>query len=189
MNQLRELTKWSYLSGYLIGAGKIVMAVFSHSWLIFIHAIYSIVKANAQHYARKKGVGDSTTMFSSGLLVIVASAVYLGYSVYIFLFGSSASYHMYIGIGIAAVTTYEIVVAICGILKAKKRKDVYTEMLRYINLASALISVSLTQTAILSFTNEGDMSRAYAIGDAIFGFLALLVGVGMLLRANQLDTP
>ena len=96
---------------------------------------------------------------------------------------------MYIGIGIAAVTTYEIVVAICGILKAKKRKDVYTEMLRYINLASALISVSLTQTAILSFTNEGDMSRAYAIGDAIFGFLALLVGVGMLLRANQLDTP
>ena len=70
MNQLRELTKWSYLSGYLIGAGKIVMAVFSHSWLIFIHAIYSIVKANAQHYARKKGVGDSTTMFSSGLLVI-----------------------------------------------------------------------------------------------------------------------
>ena len=94
---------------------------------------------------------------------------------------------MYIAIEIAAVTTYELTVAIYGLRKAKRNKDPQEETVKYINLASALISVSLTQTAILSFTNKGtDMSRAYAIGDAIFGFLALTVGIFMLLRANHL---
>ena len=94
---------------------------------------------------------------------------------------------MYIAIGIAAVTTYELIVSIHGLKKARKKKDVQEETVKYINLASALISVSLTQTAILSFTNETDMSKVYSVGDAIFGFLALLVGIFMLLRANKLE--
>lgn len=125
--------------------------------------------------------------YFAGFLVIAASAVYLVYSIYIFCFGSIASYHMYIAIGIAAVTTYELVVSIYGMRKARQKKDVKEETVKYINFASALISVSLTQTALLSFTNETDMSRAYAIGDSIFGFFALLVGLFMLLRANKLE--
>ena len=130
--------------------------------------------------------GASRT-FQNGLLVIAASTVYLIYSIYIYFFGSAASYHMYIAIGIAAVTTYELIISIYGIKKAKRTKDIKQETLKYINLASALISVSLTQTAILSFTTEGrDMSHAYAVGDAVFGMLALFVGVLMMIRANQL---
>lgn len=187
MNFIRTIENKSYSAGFLVGAAKIAMAIVSHSWLLFIHAIYNIVKASAKHYAMRKGTGNCVTMFYSGLLVIGASAVYLFYSVYIYFFGSTASYHMNIAIGIAAVTTYEIIITLCGLNKARKKNDTYEEMLRYINLASALISVSLTQTAILSFTNDGDMSRVYAIGDAFFGVLALLVGLFMLLRSNGLE--
>lgn len=188
MDIVRTVKDRAYISGFVLGAFKVVMAVISHSWLIFIHAIYNIIKASARHYAAKERHGRYNTMFCSGLLVIAASAVYLGYSLYIYVYGSSASYHMYVAIGIAAVTTYELVLAICGQSRARKRKEPQQEAIKLINLASALISVSLTQTAILSFTNAGeDMSRYYAIGDAIFGFLAMLVGIIMLLRANHLE--
>lgn len=187
MKLLQIIKSKTYFTGFLMGAGKIVMAIISHSWLLFIHAVYNIIKASAKHYALKERSGHYSTMFYSGLLVIAASAVYLVYSVCIFFFGSAASYHMYIAIGIASVTTYELIVTIHELRKAKKKKDAQEETVKYINLASALISVSLTQTAILSFTNEADMSRAYAIGDATFGFLALLVGMFMLLRANGLE--
>ena len=187
MKLIRTIKSKSHFTGYLVGAGKIVMAILSHSWLLFLHAVYNIIKASAMHYALKERKGHYDTMFYSGLLVIGASAVYLIYSIYIYFFGSTTAYHMYIAIGIAGVTTYELIVAVSGLGKAKKNKDMKQETIKYINLASALISVSLTQTAILSFTNETDMSSAYAVGDAIFGFLALLVGMLMLFRANKLE--
>jgi hypothetical protein len=187
MKFLQTIKRKSHLTGFLMGGGKIVIAILSHSWLLFIHAGYNIIKTSATHYALKEHSGHYNTMFYSGLLVITASAVYLVYSVYIFFYGSTASYHMYIAIGIAAVTTYELIVTIHGLRKAKKKKNVREEIVKYINLASALISVSLAQTAILSFTSNADMSQAYAIGDTVFGFLALLVGVFMLLRANKLE--
>lgn len=182
MKLYQTVKEKGYISGFLIGAGKIIMAIASCSWLLFIHAVYNVIKAITKHYALKK---HNNTMFYSGLLVIAASTVYLIYSIYIFFFGSNSSYHMYIAIGIAAVTSYELVVSIIGLKKSKKKNDVQEETVKYINLASALISVSLTQTAILSFTNEGDMSKVYAVGDACFGILALVVGIFMLLRANK----
>jgi hypothetical protein len=188
MNLYQTVKEKGYISGFLIGAGKIIMAIISHSWLLFIHALYNIIKAIAKQYALKEHSGHYNTMFWSGMLVLLASTVYLTYSVYIFFFGSTSSYHMYIAIGIAAVTTYELVISVQGLRKAKKEKNVREETVKYINLASALISVSLTQTAILSFTNEGDMSKAYAVGDALFGMLALLIGILMLVRANSLET-
>lgn len=188
MNVAQLVKEKGYFTGFLIGVGKIIMALLSHSWLVFIHAVYNIIKASAKHYALKERKEHYSTMFYSGLLVIAASTIYLVYSIYIYAFGSTASYHMYIAIGIAAVTTYELTVAIHGLRKAKRTDESQKETVEYVNLASALISVSLTQTAILSYTNKGaDMSKAYAIGDAVFGFLALTVGLFMLLRANHLE--
>lgn len=185
MTLIQNIKSKSYLSGFVIGVFKILLAILSHSVLILIHAVYNIIKACAMHYAMKSRKGYNVTMFYSGLLVIVASIVYLVYSLYIYFFGSDAAYHMYIAIGIAAVTCYELVYTIHGIRIAKKEQNIQHETIKYINLASALVSVSLTQTAILSFTRTEDMSKSYAVGDVIFGFLALAVGLYMLLRAPK----
>lgn len=189
MNPVKIVKEKGYFTSFFMGIFKIFMALYSHSWLIFIHAVYNIIKFGAGHYARRERAGHFNTMFYSGLLVIAASAVYLVYSIYIFMYGSHAAYHMYIAIGIAAVTTYELTVAIYGLQKARKSQQPQAEAVKSINLASSLISVSLTQTAILSYTNaDMDMSPFYALGDAIFGLLALLVGIFMLFRANHLET-
>lgn len=187
MKLVHAVKERSYFVGFGMGAGKMILAVLSRSWLLFIHAVYSVIKASAMYFALGEHEGRCNTMFYSGLLIMAASAVYLVYSIWIYFFGSSASYHMVISIGIAAVTTYELIAAIYGLKRAKKKKDVKLETVKYINLASALVSVSLTQTAILSFAGKGDMSKAYAIGDAVFGFLALLVGAAMLFRAGRLE--
>lgn len=187
MKIVRTIKNKAYCAGFLVGAAKILMAILSRSCLVFIHAVYSIIKAGAGHYARNSQRIDRNTMFFSGFLVIAASAVYLVYSLYIYAFGSAATYHMYVAIGIAAVTTYELAISIYGLRKAKRKEECRRETVEYINLASALISVSLTQTAILSFTNQGtDMSKTYALGDAVFGFFALLTGIFMLIRAKRL---
>lgn len=182
-----KIKKRTYFSGFAIGAFKIILAAFSGSVLLLIHAVYNIIKAYAMHYAVENRKGHDITMFYSGLLVIAASTVYLIYSIYIYTFGSDSSYHMYVALGIATLTCYELVVAIHGILAARKSKNIQRETTKYINLASALISVSLTQTAILSFTSTGDMSKYYAMGDAVFGFLAMIVGILMLIIAKNLQ--
>lgn len=187
MTLLQVFMKKRYLLGFLTGGSKIAMAVISHSWLLFIHAVYNIINASAIYCANRDTKGRFSTMFHTGLLVVVASTIYLIYSIYIYFFGCTASYHMYIAIGIAAVTTYELITTVHGLKKAKRAQNIKQETLKYINLASALISISLTQTAILSFTNEGlDIAKIYAVGDAIFGIFALFVGVWMLIRSNQL---
>ena len=47
--------------GFLVGTGKIIMAILSHSWLMFIHAVYNIIKASAKHYALKERKGHYNT--------------------------------------------------------------------------------------------------------------------------------
>ena len=41
MNLIQTIKSKSHFAGFLMGVGKIVMAVISHSWLLFIHAVYN----------------------------------------------------------------------------------------------------------------------------------------------------
>ena len=88
MNLVTTIKSKGYFAGFLIGICKILMAIISHSWLLFIHAVYNIIKTCARHYATKEKEDHYKTMFYCGFLVIAASVIYLVYSVYIYCFGS-----------------------------------------------------------------------------------------------------
>lgn len=88
---------------------------------------------------------------------------------------------MYTGIGIATLAFYNITIAIIGIVKAKKDKNLTMETIKLTNLASSLISMSLTQTAILSFTTIEDMFRYNGIGGIFFGILSMIIGIYMII--------
>ena len=54
------------------------------------------------------------------------------------------------------------------------------------NLATAVISLQLTQTAILSFTNVGtDLSYYNGIGGIIFGSVSLLISVIIIIEIKN----
>lgn len=93
---------------------------------------------------------------------------------------------MYAAILIATITFTDIVLSIIGIVRAKKKKDIQSEMLKYINLSTALISLSLTQSAILSFKNQNaDNSFVNGTFGIIVAILTILIGIYMMLNAKR----
>lgn len=54
MTLLQVFMKKRYLLGFLTGGSKIAMAVISHSWLLFIHAVYNIINASAMEALNKQ---------------------------------------------------------------------------------------------------------------------------------------
>ena len=93
--------------------------------------------------------------------------LYITYSIYVITKHINANYHMYVGFLIAAITFTEIGVAIYGIIKNKN--NLKEKLEKQLNLCSAIIALSLTQQALMSFTNPGkDISLYVGIGGIIF---------------------
>lgn len=83
---------------------------------------------------------------------------------------------MYIGILIAAITFTEIGVAIYGIIKNKN--NLKNKVEKQLNLCSAIIALSLTQQALMSFTNPGkDISLYVGIGGIVFSSITIIIGI------------
>ena len=61
--------------------------------------------------------------------------------------------------------------------------------IKTINLATSLISLVLTQSAILSFADENQNPSTNGIMGALAGSCALLLGIYMLLRAKRITNP
>lgn len=173
--------KLSYYKNFLVGVSKIILSIMSMSLSLFISSFYNlgigIAKRNSIKVSKKSLYNKYINV---GIIVIVSSLIYVAYSIYRLIFGMNPNYHMYVGIGIAAVTFTDLTLAIIGIVKARKRQDMQSEVLKFIKLSTALISLSLTQTALLSFTIEGDISVYCAGGGILFGVFAGIVGIYMI---------
>ena len=166
----------------ILGLIKIILAIFSNSILLFIYSFYNISMSIAKRTSvREKQKYEYENFYFCGIIVLISSISYVLYSDYIYFNGSNAEYHMYIAIGIATLAFYNITAAIIGLIRAKKRKDIKNQTIKLTNLASSFISMSLTQTAILSFTTKSDMSKYNAIGGIIFGMLSAIVGIYMII--------
>jgi hypothetical protein len=152
---------------------------------------------------RQKGqtLSDETAFRLSGLVLIIASGLYLVYCVQM-LRGETA-FRVYptkwIPIGIATVSFVEIGMAIRGLVKARKTKTLMMEALKFIALSSALVSLVLTQSALLSLGSQdgqkihtaaqiaSDITISASCGllGLIVGGLSALMGVYMLFRYNK----
>lgn len=93
------------------------------------------------------------------------------------------NYDLYKGILIATVTFFDIGYSIYGIIKESKNNDTQNKLLRLINLATALISLELTQSALLSFTMVGvDNSLYNGLIGIIVGTCSLLIGIIIIIK-------
>lgn len=173
----------------ILGLIKIILAIFSNSILLFIYSFYNISMSIAKRTSvREKQKYEYENFYFCGIIVLISSISYVLYSDYIYFNGSNAEYHMYIAIGIATLAFYNITMAIIGLIRAKKRKDIKNQTIKLTNLASSFISMSLTQTAILSFTTKSDMSKYNAIGGIIFGMLSAIVGIYMIIYTIRMKS-
>ena len=169
-----------YFSNIILFIFKIILFLLTKSFYFIISSFYNICVALAKKnvYLKKENYKRV------GIYLVLASIWFIFYSVWIILFHKTSSYHMYVGIAIAAVTFADIGISIYGIVKSKNDKQ--NKVLKKVNLATALISLELTQTAILSFTNFGvDNSFYNGIVGIGVGFLSLMIGILILYEKDN----
>ena len=156
-----KIREKSYLFNFILGIMKIIIGLMLQYYSYCISAMYNLMTGVAKFNAK------SDESKSIGYFVILSGVLYITYSIYIIRWHRNSSYNIYTGILIAAVIFTEIGMAIYGLVKHRHDRKRSTEKL--LNLCTAIISLALTQHAILSFTHPGeDISLFIGIGGLFF---------------------
>lgn len=177
----------------LFGLGKIISGALSLSIFVCVNGCYTLGMVMARYCALAgvlKGM-DRKTQYRhyqwAGIILIIASLLYMSYSSWLYFHPKQVAYHEYIALAIATVTFTEIGLNLRGVLLFRKSATPLLHAIKTINLASSLISLVLTQSAILSFAEQGQHDPAWnAILGVLMGGCAIMLGLYMLSRIKRM---
>lgn len=189
------ITGASCVGNTAVGFGKILLGIISLSLFTCVSGFYTMGMVLAKYRAisglyKSKTTAEQCKFYSqSGLILIFVSLIYVGYSVFLMFNPLTATYHMYIAIGIAAFTFTELALNIRGVIVERRSKSPLVHAIKMINLASSLICLVLTQTALLSFAESSSPSlygQVNGIMGVIMGFCAVFIGIIMLFHISRI---
>ncbi|MGN1030440.1 MAG: hypothetical protein ACI4PQ_02445 [Butyricicoccaceae bacterium] len=124
----------------------------------------------------------------SGRILVLASLLYLVYSGWSYFHPRYTEYHLYIALAIATITFTEIGLNLRGVLIHRKNRSLLIHAMKTIHLAASLISLVLTQSALLAISGEGTHNPSMnALLGLLTGFCAALLGVYMLRRIRRVE--
>lgn len=180
----------SLLINMAIGIGKIVLSIISSSFFIGVSAFYTFALVLARIFALlgSDSNKERCSCFICALILIGASILYIIYSIRLFFTKEACSYHQYAALAIATVTFVEIGVNARGVVQERRNHRLFMQALKMVNLASSLISLTLTQAALLSLSEQTEgIDRSLATG--FLGFLmgtsAAVIGVLLLIKTSR----
>ena len=178
-------TRVSILKDTFLVVGKGVISVISVSFFMFVNALYSAGMGIARLIAVRMHTQDKKNQVKSyryvGIIISFSSICYVLYSIRLFFGGKTGDYDMVVALVIASYTFVEFGINIKEAIRLHKSRALEAKALRAASFSSTLICFVLTQTAIMSFANEGDNSFANALSGVVFGTLASLVGLYVIL--------
>jgi len=178
-------TRVSILKDTFLVLGKGILSVISVSFFMFVNALYSAGMGIARFIAVRMHTQDKKEQVKSyryvGIIISFSSICYVLYSIRLFFGGKTGDYDMYIALVIALYTFVEFGINIKEAIRLHKSKALEAKALRATSFSSTLICFVLTQTAIMSFAGEGDNSFVNALSGVVFGVLASLVGLYVIL--------
>lgn len=145
------------------------------------NVFYSMKKQRHDEKRKAKIYRDNGVMFV--FMTVALSGIIL-------LIYTSNMYFEYAGLliyAIAVYTFYKLTLSIINIFKAKKEDDLYIQNIRNINLANALVSIVVLQVAMFqAFSPENNTSFANALTGAVVSAIILIIGIIMIVRANNI---
>ena len=178
----------------LLGLGKVISGLLSFSGFVCVSGCYTLGMVFARYCAlagvvQAKNVKEQYRYYRlSGSILIAASLLYMAYSGWAYYHPKYTAYPKYIALAIATFTFTEIALNIRGVLVNRKKGTLLVHALKSINLAASLISLVLTQSAILSIAQGGYHNPS---SNALLGLLAgggaALLGVFMRWRIRQIE--
>lgn len=166
-----KIKPYFYLGNLLIFLAKIALFCITKSFAFAISSVYNL----GIGLAKRKIYFNKNNFSSVGNFLIVASFGFVAYSVWIILSHKVVYYSIYTGIAIATVTFCDIGYSIYGIHKSIKLNNKQNNLLMLVNLSTALVSLELTQSALLSFTQVGVDNSLYN------GIIGIAAGIGSLI--------
>lgn len=179
---LSIIKKYTYIGNLLLFFLKILLSILTKSFAFIISALYNL----GIGIAKKNTYKDNRNNYKIGLYVVLASIAFIIYSIWIIIFHKSTNYNMYIGLAIATITFVDIGYSIYGIIKNSKDNNNQNKVLMLVNLATALISLELTQSALLSFTQVGvDNSLYNGLIGIVVGVSSLIIGIIILFKKDN----
>lgn len=191
-----KITGAACMGNLLVGIGKLGMGVMSFSFFTCVSAFYTfgmvIAKACAlRGLVKGKSPEEQYHYYKlSGMILIVASVLYVVYSTRLLWHPMVSHYDKYVGLGIATFAFTELGLNIRGVIVERHNHTLLFHAIRMINLASSLICLVLTQTAILSFTHDSMPAYDPSISNGLMGILmgttATLIGCVMLWRVRKI---
>ena len=173
-------TSGSMIWNLIMALYKISLAYMSKSVLILLYAFYDISLIITKTTFVKKIRDESEGYYIVGLIVVISSVLYIIYSIRALINNSIIQYDLYVSIGITFITFFCLIWSLVGIRNARKKGNLEEETSKLISLATSLISLSLTPTAILSFTKSQNISFYTGLAGIFFGTLSSLVGIYMM---------
>lgn len=189
-----RLTGAACTANFLLGTGKLAMGLASSSFFTVVNALYTYGMVGAKLCALKGLAAAPKKQYAyyrgAAAVLIAASLCYAVYSTRLLWHPQNTRYHPYVGMGIAAVTFTEIGLNLWGVWRERQRRTLLFHALKMISLAASLISLVLTQTALLSFARQEpdlDLSVANGVMGICMGGAATLIGILMLRRASRLE--
>lgn len=169
-----QLKHYLYLGNILIFITKIFLLFLTNSIAFLISSSYNLCIG----LARKKIYSKDINYLSVGFFLFLASLSFIIYSIWTIFSHKIVSYDLYSGITIATVTFFDIGYSIYGVVRSLKSHNSQDYLLMLINLSTALISLELTQSALLSFTQKNVDNSLYngTIG-IVVGICALIISI------------
>lgn len=173
LNKKIEVFKsYNYLINFSIFIFKIILFILTKSFSFMISSFYNL----GIGFAKKNIYSKHQNDVKAGVFLIIASLCFIINSIWTIMIHRTVNYSLHIGILIATVTFFDIGYAIVSIIKNKLNHNDY--VLKMISLATAFISLELTQSALLSFTMIGvDNSLYNGIIGIVVGLSSLLIGL------------
>ena len=194
-NHTLRIAELTLILNILLGIGKLAVGIFSRSFFVCVSGFYTFGMAAAKCFALS-GIIKSKTEKQQRLkykltaaTLIIASLIYIGYSTRLFFYPQTGEYSIYTGLLIAAFTFTELVLNIRGVILERKSNSPLFHALKTVSLASTLICLVLTQTAILSFADPQLEAQPAANGlmGVLMGTAAMVLGILMLVRGRRLE--
>ncbi len=170
---------------FFTAAFKIIAAFYISSYFLIVSSIYSV------------GIGMTKQLFFRGvsrskedpykerkytILIYMAlslsALVYSFYMIRLILMGNDEfNYGIVLSLLIALISLIEFITAIVGLVKSNQLKDTLLTAIKMVTLTSALVSMAMVQSAILTFLSSTfRLTYDFYISNAIVG---LLVGISM----------
>jgi hypothetical protein len=194
-----HLAAMSTTGNAVIGIVKVLLGMAALSAFACVNGLYTIALVAARACALSGSVKDDRAKVTrrclwAAWLLLLASVLYLAYSGWAYFHPATFGFGKYMAITIAAVTFFEIGGNVYGLAVTKGSDDLPLHVIRTISLATSLVSLVLTQTALLSIGGTGshDLSTSGLLG-LLVGSAAAVIAIFEIVRcwrvARDLGTP